>query len=48
MLSEAAKKWLESGERGLSSETLFGHLTGIPLVGRWGPHHPADPSDLRR
>lgn len=51
-LSEAATRWLASGERGLSSETIFEHLTGVQVLkDHWrsyGPHTPSDPADLRR
>ena len=40
--------WLATGERGISSEAIVTHLTGIP-VGQWGgSDHPHDPSDFRR
>jgi len=48
VLSEAAKTWLAEGERGVSSETIFSEMTGIPVVGRHGGHPPCDPSDFRR
>lgn len=42
-----AIEWLRTGERGVSSEGIFGHLTGIPIYqGR--PSPPTDPSDFRR
>jgi hypothetical protein len=44
-------EWLCSGERGLSSEFIVDYLYGFPLIeGHWRgtPHHPFDPSDLRR
>lgn len=50
-LSMAAAQWLASGERGLSSEFMFQHLTGIQtLRDHWAdePRHPSDPADLRR
>lgn len=47
-LSEAATKWLASGERGVSSDTLFTHLTGIDALRGWRKDHPYDPADLRR
>ena len=48
-LSEAATRWLASGERGLSSETMFEHLTGIKTLDEhWGICTPSDPADLRR
>jgi hypothetical protein len=39
--------WLAFGERGVSSETIVGHLTGKQF-GRLAPSYPYDPSDLRR
>ena len=45
-LSEAATKWLASGERGSSSEAMFSHLTGVKAGG--GLSHPSDPGDLSR
>ena len=51
-LSEAATRWLASGERGLSSETIFQHLAGIKVLkDHWEdrfPYTPSDPADLRR
>jgi hypothetical protein len=38
--------WLASGERGVSSETIVGHLTGAQFTRC--PSHPYDPDDLRR
>ena len=41
--------WLETGERGLSSECMVHVIVGIPLSG-WGNkvHWPGDDSDLDR
>lgn len=47
-LSDAAVKWLGSGERGISSNTMFTVLTGVDALGSWGKSHPHDPADLRR
>lgn len=47
-LSLAAIKWLASGERGISSNTIFTRLTGIDALEGWGGGHPYDPSDFRR
>ncbi len=47
-LSEEAQNWLATGDRGQSSNTLFGVMTGIPLWGRWGKDHPWDPDDFVR
>lgn len=47
-LPAGAAEWLRHGERGLSSEAIFSHLTGLTLS-RWGAAlTPADPDDLRR
>lgn len=45
----SAVEWLRSGERGLSSEAIFLHLTGLD-VGEEGDRrpYPLDPADLRR
>ncbi|OGB61449.1 MAG: hypothetical protein A2Y94_13805 [Caldithrix sp. RBG_13_44_9] len=49
MISKAANDWLLNGERGISSEAIFSHLTGINILGgRWFSDHPSDPSDFRR
>ncbi len=45
-ISVMAQAWLEHGERGISSETIFSHLTGLKIRGDYS--HPADPSDLLR
>lgn len=47
-LSPEATAWLACGERGVSSNTIFEHLTGISAVGEWGGSHPRDPSDFGR
>lgn len=39
-------RWLEYGHRGLSSESIVSHLTGVPIGGR--ECAPYDPSDFRR
>jgi hypothetical protein len=48
VISEAANNWLSTGERGISSEAIFSHLTGVNVVGGWGKCPPSDPSDLVR
>ena len=41
--------WLAHGERGISSEAIVTHLTGINVgSSRWSQDHPHDPSDFRR
>lgn len=51
-LSVDAVRWLACGQRGLSSESIFQHLTGIPtLKDHWQsefPRTPSDPDDMRR
>ena len=44
MLSEGAIKWLAHGKRGLSSNTIFTHLSGI--YARADKDHPHDSSDF--
>ena len=48
-LTEKMIDWLACGERGISSNTIFEHLTGHHLgcVG-WRGSHPHDPDDLSR
>ncbi len=46
-LPPGAADWLKTGERGLSSEAIFSHLTGIPISGPY-LSTPADPCDFRR
>lgn len=42
-------RWLGSGERGISSEAIVSHLTGVPVGGRPGSGgYPYDPSDFNR
>lgn len=42
--------WLATGERGVSSETIASHLTGVPISSsRYKLRsHPYDPDDFRR
>lgn len=47
-LSPEATAWLACGDRGISSNTIFEHLTGISAVGEWGGGYPHDPGDFRR
>lgn len=47
-LSIAAQKWLASGERGISSNAMFTHITGVDASGTWGFDPPCDPDDFRR
>ncbi len=49
MISRAANDWLKHGERGASSEAIFGKMTGISVGQNHGfRNNPADPSDFRR
>jgi len=46
-LSDAAVRWLASGERGMSSAAMFTKLTGVKATD--DPEaHPRDPADVRR
>lgn len=47
-LSPEAIKWLASGERGTSSETLFTFATGVDALGDDRGCWPLDPDDFRR
>ncbi len=47
-LSDAAARWLASGERGISSNSIFTYLTGVNALGDWTQGYPLDPSDFRR
>ena len=46
-IPDAAVEWLRKGERGISSESIFEAMTGLP-IGTWEAAAPRDPSDLRR
>lgn len=49
LLSENAARWLASGDRGLSAETIFTLTTGVDAMGYLGCYdHPHDVSDFRR
>lgn len=49
---EHFNEWLATGNRGISSEMIATHLTGVPILpNRWSKrydNHPHDPSDFRR
>lgn len=47
-LSANAVKWLASGKRGLSSNTLFTFATGVDAEDDDGHNYPHDPDDLSR
>jgi hypothetical protein len=40
--------WLAGGRRGVSSDTMVQHLTGLQTLRGWTPSHPYDPGDLNR
>lgn len=40
--------WLASGRRGVSSNSIVQHLTGVQAVGDWYIDIPHDPADLDR
>ncbi len=45
-IPESAQEWLLKGDRGISSETIFGAITGLVINSSKYP--PADPSDFYR
>lgn len=45
-IERKAAFWLQHGERGMSSETMFGVISGLSLGHR--ASHPYDPDDFRR
>lgn len=45
-IPESAQEWLLKGNRGISSETIFGAITGFKINQRTYP--PADPADFNR
>lgn len=47
-LPESAILWLANGRRGISSNTMFTHITGIDAMQRSRKSHPHDPDDLDR
>jgi hypothetical protein len=47
-IPQSAIRWLEEGQRGLSSETIFVAMTGIPLIEADDLSHPHDVSDFLR
>lgn len=46
-LPTGAAEWLGAGERGISSETIFSHLTGLDVLRNHRGGHPHDPDDWR-
>ena len=47
-IPQSAIRWLVEGRRGLSSETIFVAMTGIPLIEPDDMSHPHDVSDFLR
>lgn len=47
MLSQEETQWLATGEKGLSSETMFEVLSGMKTC-EHGYRHPYDPADFAR
>lgn len=47
-IPQSAIRWLEEGHRGLSSETIFVAMTGVPLIEADDLSHPLDVSDFLR
>lgn len=47
-LSDAAARWLATGYRGTSSNTIFTHLTGVSALGDWRAGPPLDADDVQR
>ena len=45
---ENKKKWLEQGEHGVSSKTIYSVLSRQPLISPNRYSHPLDPDDFRR
>lgn len=48
MISENLIQWLANGERGVSSETIVHHVTGLDMGRHFMASHPFDPDDLTR
>lgn len=46
-LTNSMISWLANGDRGVSSNTIFSHLTGVNAL-VFGGCHPLDPDDLWR
>lgn len=47
-ISSAALDWLSHGSRGISSNTIFSHVTGLDVLHGTAASHPHDPADFRR
>jgi hypothetical protein len=48
MASAQLIDWLANGERGISSNTMVQHLTGIKTLRGFRGSHPLDPDDMTR
>lgn len=48
MISENLVQWLANGERGVSSETIVHHVTGLEMGRTFMSAPPLDPGDLAR
>lgn len=48
MISENLIQWLANGERGVSSETIVHHVTGLDMGRHFMASHPFDLDDLAR
>lgn len=46
-VTHVAMQWLANGKRGISSDTIFTHLTGVVATDGY-ESHPHDPADLGR
>src|SRR5688500_6660108 len=46
-IDQRAQWWLTHGQRGISSETIWGRMTGRRIV-KHGEDHPYDPDDFSR
>lgn len=47
-IPQSAIRWLEDGHRGMSSDTIFVAMTGVPLIEAGDMSHPRDVSDFLR
>lgn len=45
--AQKAQWWMSNGERGISSETIWGRMMGFRIV-KYGESHPHDPDDFSR
>lgn len=48
MITKNLIQWLANGERGVSSETIVHHATGLDMGRSFMACHPLDPDDLTR